>query len=146
MSKLRLFNPNQFKSFPKIPPGTYPFIVTDWDFDPDKSVVTVTIETPSRIEWDEAFHLRKRDGSFNYIAHKSLFGLMEAALNRELPIITELEMEEAIGKYIKADMTYSQGNEKIFANLEPESYQTDDGSAFKTNSSHCTWDWIADEY
>ena len=114
MSKLRLFNPNQFKSFPKIPPGTYPFIVTDWDFDPDKSVVTVTIETPSR--------------------------------NRELPIITELEMEEAIGKYIKADMTYSQGNEKIFANLEPESYQTDDGSAFKTNSSHCTWDWIADEY
>ena len=146
MAKIQLFNPTQFKNFPKIPAGTYPFIITDWDYTPEKSVVTITIETPTRIEWDEAYHLRKRDGTINYIAYKSLFSLMEVALDRELPIITEQELEEAVGKYFKADMVYRQGDEKIFVNLDPDSYEPDDGAAFKAKSPHYAWDWVCDEY
>lgn len=146
MTKLKLFNPNQFKSFPKIPSGNYPFVITDWDHTPEKSVVTVTIETPTGIELDEAFHLRKRDGTLNYMGYKNLFALMEVALNRELSEVTEQEFEEALGKYFRADLVYSRGKDKIFVNLDPDSYETDNGAAFKTNSSHCTWDWVVDEY
>lgn len=146
MANFKIFNPSQFKSFPKIPAGNYPFVITDFDYAPEKSVVTITLETPTGIELDEPFHLRKRDGTLNYTAYKSIFALFETVLNRELPVITDEDLEEALGKYFRADLIYSRGKDKIFVNLDPDSYEAYDGEAFKPNSSRFAWDYCCDEY
>lgn len=96
--------------FTLIPEGTYVFQITDVDYDEDFGKLEVKLATSNGMKMVERYSLKDANDELNEGALAAFSFLAKTALqNFDLP---DVDPDELVGRYIKADVTHTQAPSK----------------------------------